>query len=84
MLIFLFKGPSLLISNSNSSEKRLFSKLVSVSFGFVWLFGRHIFKIITTNLWRSDRPVSIVGVFWNNPGGFVRKRSVHDDFSESL
>ena len=33
--------------------------IASVS-DFGRLFGRYIFKIVTTNLWKSDRHVSIV------------------------
>ena len=57
--------------------------IVSVSDNF-WLFDRYIFKIVTTNLWKSDRPVSIVRVFWNNLGELVKKRSMHDGFSGFL
>ena len=39
---------------------------------FGWLFGRCIFKIVTSNLWKSDRPVSIVEADLRGGGGSAR------------
>ena len=39
---------------------------------------------VTTNLWKSDKPVSITQEFWKLLGQFVKIRSMQEGFSGFL
>ena len=51
-------------------------------FGFS--LGKCVFKTINVSLEKSDKPVSIVWVHWNNSGKFIKIRSLRVNLEEFL